>query len=212
MKMISSHVENDILTWILPVSVSTNILDLLVNETIKIYKYNKVVFNNIIIDFSQIKYIDTEGALYLICFCSAIKRKNPKTNFHLKYPSEKVFYYLISLGFFGQICNKLGIIDGQDIIHYENEMKLDRRIQQKNYSKNLETDSIILPIETIPKQTDLLNGQNFEKIVGLFTNNALDSLNILVTLPQYHFSGEDYYHFRQSNIELFKNIFHHSES
>ena len=49
-------------------------------------------------------------------------------------------------------------------------------------------------------------------MTGTFANNTISTFDILQSSSQFNFSGDDYYQFRQSNIELYKNIFHHSES
>lgn len=207
-----SNIDRDILTWVLPDSISSNILDLLIEETKKEYYSNKKAFTNIILDLSRIKYIDIEGVLALICFCSAIKRKNRNANFRFIYPNERVLSYLITLGFFGQMSNKVGVIDRQDIVHYENELKKKRIIRQKTQLDKASNKPLILPIETITQQMSSTSGRDFENMVRTFANHAIDAFDILRTSPHYNFSGEDYYQFRQSNIELYKNIFHHSKS
>ena len=111
----------------------------------KIYSNNKNAFNSIILDFSQIKYIDPEGALALICFCSAIA-KNENVIFHFVQPTESVLNYLKALGFFGQMSNKVGVIEIQDIVHYENELRHERRIRQK-YSNQINLKSIIYQLK-----------------------------------------------------------------
>lgn len=208
-----SYIDRDVLTWILPDSISSNILDLLIEETKKEYGNNKNAFCNIVLDFTRTKYIDTEGALSLICFCSAIKRKNRNTNFHFVYPTENVLNYLVSLGFFGQMSNKVGIIEREDIVHYENELRHKRRLKQKKYSNKHNLSPIILPIETIEQKKDTIgSNMDFEHMIGTFASQALGAFDELLTIPQYNFNGEDYYHFCESNIELYKNIFQHSKS
>jgi ABC-type transporter Mla MlaB component len=207
-----SYIDNDTMSLILSDSVSFSILDSLIEEIKKIYSNNVKVFNSIILDFSQIKYIDSEGALALISFCSAIKRKNKNVNFYFVYPTDSVLNYLNVLGFFGQMSNKAGVKDIQDIVHYENELSHERRIRQKKYSNQNSLKSIILPIETISQQMDSISGSDFENMVGTFVNNVIDSFAELFKSPHYNFNGEDQHDFLLSNVELFKNIFEHSKS
>jgi len=212
MTKIVSHIENNLITFIMPDTISSTILNLLIEETKKLYKLNKIAFNNIILDFSGIKFIDTEGALSLICFCSAIKRKNENTNFNFVYPTENVLRYLITIGFFGQMNDKVGYEGRQDIIHYENESKEERRLKQRKILNRESPKSIILPIETIPKQMDSFGGMDFENRVGIFTNHVIDSFDELFSSEHYNFTGEDQHNFLLSNVELYKNIFEHSKS
>lgn len=200
------------MTLRLPDSVSFSILDSLIEETKKRYSNNKYAFNSIILDLSQIKYIDPEGALALICFCSAIKRKNKNANFHFVYPIESVLNYLKTLGFFGQMSDKAGVIEIQDIVHYENELKHERRIRQKKYSNQINLKSIIFPFKTISQQIDFMGGSDFENMIGKFVKSIIHSFTELFKSPHYNFNGEDQHNFLLSNVELYKNIFEHSES
>jgi len=207
-----STTTNDMTTILLPSSVSADILEFLIAKSKRQYQSNKSAFYNFVLDLSQIKYIDVEGALSLICFCAAIKRKNKSVNFRFIYPNENVLSYLTTLGFFTQMSNKIGGLEGQNIVHYENELRQSRRIRQKHYSSENRLLPIILPIETINQKTSSNSGSDFDNIVGTFANQALDSFDDLETTPHYKFNGEDYFQFRLSNIELYKNIFHHSKS
>lgn len=207
-----SHFTDNMSTIILQENVTSDVLDFLVDSMIESYRKNRNILKNIILDLSRIKYIEIEGALSLICFCAAIKRKNPIANFHFIYPPDQVFNYLITLGFFGQMSNKVGILEGQEIVHVENKLKNERRVRQKKISDKPDLMPVILPIETINKQMYSPSGVDFENMVGAFANHALVAFEILHTSPLFNFNGEDYYQFRQSNIELYKNIFHHSKS
>lgn len=213
MTNIISNIDRDKSTWVLPDTVTSNILDSLIKESKKEYNNNKNAFSDITLNLSKTKYIDIEGALSLICFCSAIKRKNRNTIFHFIYPEGNVLNYLMSLGFFGQMSNKVGVLEGQNIVHYENELRHKRKLKQKIYSINSNLKPIILPIETIEQKRDTIgSGANFEHMIGAFASHALDTFNELLTTPEFDFDGEDYYQFRESNIELYKNIFQHSKS
>lgn len=206
------YMTDNLIKISLPENVNSGVLEFLINATIEPYRKNKTLLQNIVLDLSRVKYIEIEGALSLICFCAAIKRKNPKTNFRYIYPPDKVLSYLMTLGFFGQMSNKVGIIEGQDIVHFENDLRNERRAKQKSRTNNPDLLPVILPIETINQRLNSISGLDFENMVGTFANHAIDTFNILRTSPLYNFSGEDYYQFLQSNIELFKNIFHHSKS
>lgn len=196
----------------LPENVTSNVLEYLAESISELYRKDKNVLRSVFLDFSKIKYIEIEGALTIICFCAAIKRKNPNANFNYIYPSENVFSYLLNLGFFSQMCSKAGVMDRPDIVHYENELKKERKNWQKDPKNISRKQSVILPIETIVEQMNSVNERDFEHLVGKFANSAIDAFDILLTSPYYNFNGDDYYQFRQSNIELYKNIFHHSKS
>jgi len=103
-------------------------------------------------------------------------------------------------------------MERQDIVHIENEIRNERKMRQKIRSNKFDSMPVVLPIETIYQQIDSTSGSDFENMVGTFANHAIDAFDILQTSPHYNFSGDDYYQFRQSNIELYKNIFHHSQS
>jgi hypothetical protein len=195
----------------LPSSISSNILDFLVSGIT-----NREQRANLTLDFSNVKYIDLEGALSLICFGSIVSSRslqgNHKTQIQIIYPTDNVLNYLMNLGFFGQLTKHIGFTERQEILHLENELKHQRRYKQrKNLNQSL-LRPIILPIETIEKQTDSISGRDFENMVKNFVNHSLDSLDELLTLPHYKFNGKDYHDFRLSNVELYKNIFEHSKS
>lgn len=196
----------------LPENVTSSVLDFLIKSTSESYRKDRSEFNNVALDLSKIKYMDIEGALSMICFCAAVKRKNPNANFGYVYPPDRVLSYLMTLGFFGQMSNKVGVIEGQDVVHIENERRNERRMWQKAKSYKFDSMPVVLPIETIPQPMNSASGADFDLMVGIFANHALDAFDILQTSPHYNFSGDDYYLFRQSNIELYKNIFHHSKS
>jgi len=197
---------------LLPRNVNSHVLDFLIDVTSDSYRQDKNAFHNIVLDLSQINYIEIEGVLSLICVCAAIKRKNPNTNFRIIYPKERVLTYLMTLGFFGQMTNKVEILEGQEIIHIENKWRKERKTMQIARAKRSDPGPVVLPIETINQRMQSTTIFDFENMVGKFANNAMETLDILRTSALYNFSGEDYYRFRQSNIELYKNVFHHSRS
>jgi len=207
-----SHIDNDKITLELPSSVSLNTLDSLVEEIKTVYRKNKKSFNHIVLDLSGIKYIEPEGALSLICFCSSIKNKNENVSFHFIYPPENVLRYLITIGFFGQMSNKVGVIDRQDIVNYENKLRQERRMKQKKHSNHSKLKSIILPIETIPQKNDTISGGDFENMSITFVNHAITTLNELFTLLHFNLNVVDQRQFILSNRELYRNIFEHSKS
>ena len=209
---LDSHIAESITTFQFPENVTSSILDFLINTSTESYRKNRNLLHNIVLDFSKIKYIEIDGALAVICFCAAIKRKNSNANFEFIYPPERVFNYLITLGFFGQMSNKVGVMQREDIVHLENEIRNERRIRMMRNSNKVDPFPVVLPIETITQQINSIGGADFENMVGTFANHVIGAFDILENSPHYNFSGEDYYKFRQSNIELYKNIFHHSES
>jgi hypothetical protein len=193
-------------------NVTSSVLEFLIDFTIEPYRQNKNLLDIVILDFSRIKYIDIEVALLIICFCAALKRKNRQIDFRLKYPSEGVLSFLMTLGFFSQMSNKIEVMDVQHVLHAEDQLQKDRRSRLKQKSNSNDSPPVILPIETIAQKINTISGNDFENMVGSFVNHAIDSFELLRTSTQFNFSGEDYYQFRQSNIELYKNIFHHSQS
>lgn len=212
MPLTHPHIIDKMTKVLLPENVNLTILDVLIRFTSEQYRKDKNTLNDILLDFSRIKYIEIEGVLSLLCFCAALKRKNADIKFHFIYPNDRVLTYLLTLGFFGQMSNKVGALEGQELVRIENELRIERRKNQKVRTAKFDSYPVILPIETINKQEISTSGIDFENMVGTFANHALDAFDILQTSPIYNFSGDDYYKFRQSNIELYKNIFHHSKS
>jgi len=133
---------------------------------------------------------------------------------HFSSPQDSIYNYLTILGFYSQLSDKADIIEIQDIVHYESELKKKREENRKTYRQSPEGKpiSIILPIETIPKQIDSISGKDFENRVGKFVNRTIDSFSELFKSTHYNFSGEDQHNFLLSNVELYKNIFEHSQS
>ena len=197
---------------VLPSSVSLTALDTLAEEVKTLWGRNENKFNQIVINLSGIQYIEPEGALAIVCFCAAVKNKNPDLDFHFINPKENILSYLTTLGFFGQMSTKVGVIEGQDIVHYENELRQERRIRQRKFSTNDKLRPIILPIETIPQKLDSISGRDFENMSITFVNNAMSTFEQIFSSPHFNFSGSDRHNFLLSNKELYKNIFEHSMS
>lgn len=212
MTKINIHIKNDILKITFLVLNPENILDELAQETIKMYRNNKKKIKNIILDFSEIKFINIESALSLISFFSAIKRKNINTNFHYIYPPENVLRYLMIIGFFGQMSTKVGILEGQNILRHESKMKQERKSKEKVYYNGTKLKPVIFPIATIPQMIETNSGRDFENIVGNFVNQIIDTFNIIFSTPHFNFDEKGRHNFILSNVELFKNIFEHSNS
>ena len=208
----NTYLKNEKVILELPNSVSLNILDSLTDAIIPLWKKKEKKFNQIVLDLSKIKYIEPEGALAIVCFCAAIKYKNPDLNFHFIYPNDNVLTYLANLGFFSQMSTKVGIIEGQNIIHYESELKQKRRVRQKQFYTDDILRPIILPIETIPQQIDTISGRDFENMSITFVNNAINTFKQIFSSPHYNFSGSDQHDFLLSNRELYRNTFEHSTS
>lgn len=204
---IATDFENDKISFVLPENVSANILDTLI-----VTYRNVSELQSIDINFSKVKYIDIEGAVSVICFFASLKQKNKRIKFNLTYPIESVFSYLLTLGFFGQLITRLEIIEGQTIISYEKNLIQERKIKQKINSFKIPSNPIILPIEIIQQKQDWISGSDFESMLGTFVNQAMNSLEAIRESPFYNFDGKDYYSFRESNVELYKNIFQHSKS
>lgn len=208
----TSYVDNDKLTLELPNSVSLAVLDSLADEVKTVWKINENKFNQIVIDLSGVQYIEPEGALAIVCFYAAMKNKNPDLSFHFIYPKENVLSYLAALGFFGQMSTKVGVMEGQDIVHYESELRHERRNKQRHFSTNAKLRPIILPIETIPQQNGTISGRDFENMSITFVNKAIRTFEQIFSSPHYNFNGPNQHDFLLSNRELYRNTFEHSKS
>jgi hypothetical protein len=205
------------LTIKMPDQISIDTIDFLLKEIDKNQILNSRDRVDILLDFSKIKYILPEGALSIICVCNYLRNNvlNPNNIFfHLNSPIESVYRYLTYLGFYTQMSQKAEIFEIQNVVHFESELKFKRNEQKRivQYSNETSPKPIILPIETIPMQMDSISGKDFENMIGVFVNHTIDSFSDLFNNQHYNFSGEDQHDFLLSNVELYKNIFEHSQS
>lgn len=209
---------NQEITITLPEYVSIEIIDFLIKSMPKKDVFGEQKRIDVLLDFSQVKYIFPEGVLSIICFCFFLRNKSifpiNDVHIHLNSPPENVYTYLTILGFYGQMSIKSEIIEIQNIVHYESELKKERKARCE-YNKPLfavKPNPIILPIETIPMQIDSISGRDFENMLGVFVNHTIDTFGELFQSTHYNFSGEDQHDFLLSNVELYKNVFEHSQS
>jgi hypothetical protein len=205
------------LTIRMPEEISIDTIDFLLKQSDNIQIANSNNRVDILLDFSNIKYLLPEGALSIICFCNYLRSNIIKPNnifFHLNSPIDSVYRYLTYLGFYSQMSQKADITEIQNVVHFESELKYKRNEQKKTiqYSKDSFPKPIILPIETIPMQMDSISGKDFENMIGVFVNHTIDSFSELFNNKHYNFNGEDQHDFLLSNVELYKNIFEHSQS
>jgi len=202
----------EVLTLNFPERVDSSILDQLAQETAEIYHTDRSLLDNVLLDLKSVEYIDPEGALSIICFCAALRKKNSNISFEVLYPSGKVVDYLAWIGFFGQLNNKVGLPKRQDLVHLENTMRIERSSRIKERKLSAIPTAILLPLESIPAAGTLTTANAYEEKCRHFVNHMSDTLGELFSSAHYNFSGWDEHDFLLSNSELFKNTFQHSNS
>jgi len=181
-------------------------------------RHNEMKYmENFVLDLSNISYITSSAALGLICLSAAIMNKKidkiaTPLNLYLKRSKERVLNYLIYLGFFQEMVNKAGLLECEDLIILEDKRKKRRTYMSKDSLDDLKP--IILPMKTIPVKggTRFVGSEDFQNTCQNFMNDIKYSFEELFSSSHYNFDKKDLYEFRETNGELFVNIFQHSAS
>lgn len=183
-------------------------------------KVETCILNNMLLDLSDVYPVQLSGAVGLVCLCSAlVKNKVDEifipSNFFIYRPHESVLTYLVNLNFFTQMSNKAKLLNCEDLVNAEFE-RARRREECKRSNSNNHPDyynqSIIWPMEIIPCKGESISSQDFENITQQFINQACNCFEKLFSSAYFNFDGADHQGFWLSNLELFKNVFEHSNS
>jgi hypothetical protein len=197
---------------------NTEIFEKLLSKlTIKLQD-DTLKINTIRFDMSQLRYLSVGGLISFLTLCGAIKENklyNTDSNcqMYFKLPSNSVLEHLHWMQFF-KVCKIIGIMQDNENLCEKDEEYYDlwkRKINKYNSADDSKKEiykAKFLPIQYIPIYHELFG---FEGMCHDFINiirNAFDSI------LQYDmkFSPEFKSNFFQSNYELLKNIYQHSES
>lgn len=194
--------------------VTVRTLDVILKEIAKVKEHPISV---VTLDLSEISMIKLGGVCHLVCLCSfLVRNSNITLQLYLRRPPDKVLSYLTTLGFFTQLSIKADLLGCEDLVHFEQERKnrTRKRTARSAYGTSLDNDSRpnVWPMETIPQKGDSIATRDFENACLCFVNNAANTFEALFSSSRFNFNEGNRHDFWQSNIELYKNIFEHSNS
>lgn len=176
---------------------------------------------DMVLDLSDARYIEPEGALYLVCLCSVLTTGKMKeiaspASFCLRRPPEGVLTYLTTLNFFIQMSGKARLLGCEDLVHLEHERRQRSRNEQASNTLdnhlNADDHPIIWPMETIDRKLGSIDRGDFEDTCSHFINNAYDQFGKLFSSSHFNFDEANMKEFFSANGELYKNIYEHSDS
>ena len=102
------------------------------------------------------------------------------------------------------------------MVRSESEKKQLRRKRQKQaiFDNSFDDDGhpIVWPIETIPRKGGSIGDKDFENACQYFVNYAAGTFDRLFSSSHFNFNKGDKHNFWSSNVELWMNIFEHSDS
>jgi hypothetical protein len=119
---------------------------------------------------------------------------------------------------------KAGLLGCEDLVRAESRRGEHRKSKIEELRKrNLraftsdaqiadDNKSIVWPMETIPKKGESVRDRDFEDLCQRFINHARDYFEGLFSSSHFSFDKRDQYGFWEANVELYKNIFEHSDS
>ena len=205
--------------------VKVRTIDLVMEELTIVRKRQEYTMTDLILDLSDVYSISPAAAVGLVCLCSALMTNKMEeiaspSNFYLKRPSNGVLTYLTTLGFFTQMSNKATLLGCEDLVHSESEKKQRKKQRGREkqipviFDNSLDNDArpIVWPMETIPTKGSSISDQDFENACQHFVNNGADTFDRLFSSSHFNFDKGDKHNFWSSNVELYMNIFEHSNS
>jgi hypothetical protein len=133
--------------------------------------------------------------------------------------SSQIESFLATLGVFSLLKRKAGLVNADDLIRLEEHRRGRRRERTRARpmglsAANAQPTSVVMPFEEIPMSANGLYGvgqSDFDSCCRRFVNTAADNFEFLF---QGAFLGRQFdpHEFWQSNVELYKNVYDHSES
>jgi len=184
---------------------------------------------NLLLDFSKVHRIRPAAAMGILCLCSALSANKINgiinlSGVYLQRPYSNVLSYLITIGFFTQMGIKAGLLGCEDLVREESRREEHRKSKIEELRKrNLrvftsdaqiteDNKSIVWPIERIPERGESVRYSDFEDSCRNFINHARDYFEGLFSSSHFNFAKHDLHDFWEANVELYTNIFEHSDS
>jgi hypothetical protein len=184
---------------------------------------------NLLLDFSKVYHIRPAAAMGTLCLCSALSTNKIKgiinlSGLYLRRPCSEVLTYLATIGFFTQMSMKAELLGCEDLVRDESRMDKYRKSKIEELRKrNLraftsdaqiadDNKSIVWPMEAIQKKGESIRERDFEDLCRRFINHARDYFEGLFSSSHFNFAKNDLHDFWEANVELYTNIFEHSDS
>lgn len=176
---------------------------------------------NLIVDLSRVNVIRPDGAIGLVCLCSALMTNKVKeirspTTIYLRRPPERVLSYLTRIGFFTQMSVKANLLGHGDLVHLEDQWKERDRNERTQgiLGERFDSDKrpIVWPMQLIGRREDQYTRRDFEDACQHLVNNAADHFYKLFSSRHFNFDESDRHDFLLANYELYMNVYDHSGS
>jgi len=198
--------------------LNVNMFEILLSKLLKNLKTMPPSINSIIFDMSELRYIKLGGLISFLSLCGAIKEKSllkdaENIRIYLEYPPDKVMEHLHWMQFF-KISNIYSYIENIESLSIKDEEYFERwnnKLRRYGYENDpvqkKTSISKLFPIHIIPADSKY---SDFETSCTKFINDLND---VLIPIFENNMISINYMSdFLQSNKELFKNIFDHSNS
>ena len=171
----------------------------------------------IVLDMSRVRLVKPAGVCHLICFLAWLSgRAGRAVPLSMVRPPEAVASYLTTLGFFSILRSVAGLLGSEDLI----KLEWDRRIRRLDRSRtrpvrmqqtSQASRAVMLPIELIPQPSPKQTTGSFENDCLAFVNRAADTFEQVFEADCGVALG-NIRQFWQANVELYKNVYQHSQS
>ena len=170
------------------------------------------------LDMANVRMVRPAGICFLVCMLAVLapKRGSRGVRIRIVNLSESVESFLCTLGFFSTLKKRVALIGSEDMIaNDERRRRRNEKAANDAYWRGgQESDKpLVWPIETIfEKSTEgYLSNSQFESDCARFIDRAVVKFRGLF-IEELGMAHVDQGLFWQSNRELYKNIYDHSES
>lgn len=177
--------------------------------------------DEIVLDMTHVRHVKPGGVGQLVSFLSWFSSRGgaPTVPTTIVGLSEPVASFLATLGVFSILKRHAGLTDAEHLIDLEHQRRTRGQARDRMRPLGVQATqsapaAVVMPMELIPKGTSTLSvtaKAEFEYQCNEFVNRAVDKFEHLF---QAGFLGgilhpQQFWH---ANVELYKNVFEHSES
>jgi hypothetical protein len=173
--------------------------------------------SEITLDMSDVRLVKPAGICHLLCFLAWLSGQSRSfLPVRVIQPPEAVASYLATLGFFSALRSITRLIGCENLIRLEQDRRNRRleRLRGRTVGIHRQTRPprpVVLPIEVILQRSPTETTDSFESNCMGFVSRAADTFEQLFE-SQLGVAFANVRQFWQANVELYKNIYEHSQS
>jgi hypothetical protein len=175
------------------------------------------VTTKVVVDMRDVSMAKPAGACLLVCFLAQFveRRRDCVLPVEIMRPRPAVSSYLATLGFFSALNTKTLLVGCDDLLADDLRRRTRRSESDRARPLGSRRDTsvsrtVVLPIQILPASRKAARSWDFDNQCTGFVNSLADKFEHL--FQSGHVSGvHDAKGFWNTNLELFKNVFDHSQ-